>query len=296
MGKFDNNISCRTDLAMESVETGRLTSGVSTQKSTKENILIIRIKVETKKAALALQKPVGEYVTFNVSNFKSPNIDIIGEAKVIAKTMEEFFPKNENGVLIVGLGNSDITPDALGPKAISYCFATRHISGELKKSIGMEQLRSVCAIATGVLGKTGIETAEIVSSLVKSLAPSFVVVIDSLAAKSVTRLGNTIQMSNVGISPGSGVQNARKELSFATLGVPVIAIGVPMVVDMATIAPEADADADPAQTSENEVQTMMVTPREIDLCIEHAAKMVAYSVNKALQPALSMEEIVALVG
>lgn len=290
----------RTDLALECIEAANLDmasmsdiKGITKNEIHKGNIIIVRVKISDEIVADKLKKPIGEYITFSVSDFKSPSVNIIEEAKIIAEVLSDFFPKNENGALIVGLGNSDITPDALGPKAISYCFATRHISGELKKSTGLNEIKSVCAIAPGVLGKTGIETAEVVKSLVGSLKPSFVVVIDALAAKSVTRLGNTIQVSNTGISPGSGVQNARKELNEHTLGVPVIAVGVPMVVDMSTIAHDMLGE-NAAKISTNG-ENMMVTPREIDLCIEHASKMVAYAINKALQPALTMEELVSLI-
>ncbi len=297
-------MSIRTDLALERLElNGKITpTGVKKHEETKQGILIVNVEVETDEAAALLNKPKGQYITFNVSDFKTPSENFMSEVETVAEELSKIFPQNDKGVLIVGLGNSDITPDALGPKAISYMFATRHIDDDLKKSIGLEGIKPVCVIAPGVLGQTGIETAEITASLAKQLKPSFIIVIDALAAKSIERLGTTIQVSNTGISPGSGVQNRRKELSENTLGVPVISIGVPMVVDMTTIAYDLLGEGNPNNSSKSNPivsdrgRTMMVTPREIDVVIEHAAKMVAYSINKALQPTLSLDDLVALVG
>ena len=192
-------------------------------------------------------------------------------------------------MLVVGLGNRDITPDALGPNAINYILATRHISPELAHEIGLDGLTPVSAVATGVLGQTGLETAEIVGAICKQTRPTAVIVIDALACKSLDRLGKTIQMSNTGICPGSGVQNARKELNRKTLNTTVVSIGVPMVVDLRTIVSEITGSSPELQSN------MMVTPREIDALIEHSSKTIAYSINKCLQPTLDIETIAALV-
>ncbi|MEG1996698.1 MAG: GPR endopeptidase, partial [Oscillospiraceae bacterium] len=166
---------------------------------------------------------------------------------------------------------------------------TRHVLNGVSSSNGLNSLQSVSAIAPGVLGQTGIETSQIIRSICNEIKPSCVIVIDALASKSISRLGRTIQISNTGISPGSGVQNSRSELSKKTLGVPVICVGVPTVVDMATIAKDILGVGE-TENGEN----MMVTPREIDLVIEHAAKTVAFSVNLALQPSLTLQDLVAL--
>lgn len=283
----------RSDLAVECMDAADIGIGINKHERTVGGITVVQVTIENAEASMRLKKPRGRYITFNVSDFRSPAVDIIEEAKSVAEILAEFLPQNERGALIVGLGNAEITPDALGPKVVAASFATRHISGELKESVGLAGLTPVAAIAPGVLGKTGIESCEVVRALVQSLNPSFVIAVDALAAKSIDRLGNTIQVSDTGIAPGSGVQNARSALNEETLGVPVIAIGVPMVVDMATIA----EDMFNRPLSDGSTQTgMMVTPREVDLCIEHAAKTVAYALNKALQPALSMEELIALAG
>lgn len=291
-------MSIRTDLALERLEmNGEITpAGVSKHEEDKDGMLIVKVDIETEEAANLLNKPKGTYITFNVSDFKVPSDGFEKEVETVANELATLFPENKNGALIVGLGNSDITPDALGPKTISYTFATRHIDDDLKKAIGLEGICAVSAIAPGVLGQTGIETAEVVASLVKEINPSLVIVIDALAAKSIDRLGTTVQVSNTGICPGSGVQNRRKELSQATLGVQVISIGVPMVVDMTTIAYDLLGEGHENNKVSDKGRTMMVTPREIDVVVEHAAKLVAFSINKALQPTLALEDLVALVG
>ncbi len=277
-------MSIRTDLAIERLEMNGeiLPTGVTKKESENDGVKTIRVEIETDEAENLLQKSKGTYLTFYVSDFKNPTESFLNEVEVVSEQLRTILPKNEKGALIVGLGNSDITPDALGPKTVSYLFATRHIDDALKQAIGLTGISSVCAIAPGVLGQTGIETAEIISSLTKELKPSVVIVVDALAAKSIDRLGTTIQISNTGIAPG--------------LGVPVVSMGVPMVVDMTTIAHDIfNEEIDNNRMSEKG-RTMMVTPREIDVVIEHAAKMVAYAINRALQPTLSLEELVSLVG
>ncbi len=168
-------------------------------------------------------------------------------------------------------------------------FTTRHIGREMAERLNLPDLLRVSALAPGVSGQTGMETAEIVTALCEQTKPDFVIAIDALAAGSVARLGTTIQLSNTGISPGSGVLNKRKELSRATLGVPVLSIGVPTVVDLNTICQGA-------QEKGQAEKSMMVTPREIDTLIEHAAKTIAYALNRTFQPGLSLEEIAALTA
>lgn len=285
----------RTDLAVERLDGHPLPpdGGVKQEQFTQSGIEVTRVSVLNQEGAQAVGKPIGEYLTVSVSGFRSATADFEKEVEAVAALLRPLLRQTERGTtLVVGLGNRDITPDALGPKAVNYILATRHISQELAANIGLEGLRPVAAIATGVLGQTGIETAEIVAAVVNRLHPACVIVIDALAARSVDRLATTVQLSNTGISPGSGVQNKRQELSEQTLGVPVLSVGVPMVVDMATIAAEFSGAADLGGKGRD----MMVTPREIDLAVEHAAKTVAFAVNRALQPELSLEEIMGLVG
>ena len=201
----------------------------------------------------------------------------------------------EGMVLVVGLGNAQITPDALGPLTVRQILATRHIPAQLAEQTGLSGLRPVAAIAPGVLGQTGIETGEIILSIVRDLSPAAVVAVDALAAGSPERLGCTIQLSDSGISPGSGVLNARKELSRQSLGVPVLSLGIPTVVDGGTLVCGLLGCEDESRVPE-EARAMMVTPRDVDALIERGAKHLSLALNAALQPQLSLEEISYLVS
>ena len=206
----------------------------------------------------------------------------------------------EGTILIAGIGNETITPDALGPKSADNILATRHITGELKRSLGLSGLRSVAVLAPGVLGQTGIETGELIKSVVESIKPSAVIVIDALASRSLSRLGCTIQISDAGISPGSGVGNHRLSLNKETMGIPVIGIGVPTVVDAQTLALELIPEAKLSYQQKGLVsprgEQMIVTPREIDLLIERASRLVGMSLNCALHKGLSVEDFCLLLA
>lgn len=236
---------------------------------------------------------IGEYLIEKIEEENATHITITlpslilhggfldeGEA-VLAEQISSLVPKGDGTVLVAGLGNREITPDALGPAAIGRIFATRHISRELAKQINLEQLRSVASIAPSVLGKTGIEVAEILSALSGAVKPKAVIVIDALCAADINRLGCTLQISNGGIRPGSGVKNSRAEISQNTLGVPVIAIGLPTVIDAAGIISTGEP--------------FVVTPKDIDLLIDRAATLIGNAVNIALQPDTDAEILRALV-
>ena len=212
---------------------------------------------------------------------------------LLARELAALLP-GEGPVLVVGLGNRQITPDALGPETARQILATRHIPAQLAAETGLTGLRPVAALAPGVLGQTGIETGEIVRSIVRDLRPAAVIAVDALAAQSLSRLGVTIQLSNSGISPGAGVLNARQELSAQTLGVPVLSAGIPTVVDGATLVEDL-AGGDPAALPP-EAHGMMVTPRDIDALIARGAKHLSLAINAALQPQLSLEDINYLVS
>ncbi len=195
-------------------------------------------------------------------------------------------------MLIAGLGNRNITPDALGPESCSFILPTRHIGKDIQKSTGLGALRPVAVTAPGVLGQTGVETAEIIHGLVNSLSPCAVIVIDAFAARKLSRLGSTIQISDSGIVPGSGVGNSRSEISKNILGVPVISIGIPTVVDALTLANDIMQNNSESKNGEN----MIITPREIDLVISRGAKLIGMIINKALQPDISVSEMLELVS
>lgn len=198
----------------------------------------------------------------------------------------------ENGtILVIGIGNPDITSDALGPLAAQTVIATRHIFGELAKSTGLSDLRSAAVISPGVLGKTGIETGEVVLSLIKTIDPAAVIAVDALASKSVSRLGTTIQISDSGISPGSGIGNNRLRLNKETLGIPVIGIGIPTVVDAYTLV----SDLTGREAEFDSERNLMVTPKEIDLLAERGAKLIGMAINCALQQNYSFEDLARLI-
>lgn len=281
----------RTDLAMErlEIEGSPHLSGIEQREYKKEGIHVSRLKINSKEASVRLQKPLGTYITVDVTPFQSVSVNFEGELDVVAKEVATLLPQ-EGTILVAGLGNSDITPDAIGPQTAAGVLATRHFSaGETAKVL--PGLRPVAVISPGVLGKTGIETAEIIRSVCDFIQPSAVIAIDALASSHIDRLGCTVQISDTGISPGSGVQNKRKELSRETLGVPVVALGIPTVVDMSTIA--EDLTENVLKTS-LEHSGYMVTPREIDVIIKQAAQTLSLAINKALQPMLTIEEIMGL--
>jgi len=292
----------RTDLAMEVKESikGDIDGVISSDLQIGE-VKITRIKVVNEQGEQTLGKPMGDYVTVEVPSFTDNTGELDERLEVISTEIGQLLPK-EGDILVCGLGNTDITPDALGPKAADKILATRHISGELARSIGLEGLRSVCVLSPGVLGQTGIETGEIILSLVQKIKPAAVIVIDALASRKLSRLGCTVQISNCGISPGSGVQNKRMEISQKTLGIPVVAVGVPTVVDCATLAADLAEESGVPESStlrekvEPRGAEMMVTPKEIDLLVERAAKLIALSINCAIQPSLSREDIIELAA
>ena len=207
-------------------------------------------------------------------------------AQELAAEIESFIP--EGDILVAGLGNNDITPDALGPQAAAKVLATRHLRDELDNDEEqfLTSLRRVSSFAGGVLGQTGIESAEMIRAICRELKPAAVIAVDALACSDVSRLGTTIQISDSGISPGSGVANTRRELSQRVLGVPVIAVGVPTVVDMHTIV-RSFTEAEIGE----ELPNMMVTPRDIDRLTERASQLIAFGINLALQPTMSFEDV-----
>ena len=291
----------RTDLAMEAVQLLELTdNGIKQHKKNIGDLEITQVTIETDSAAKKLGKLKGEYITVELPTFTDNFQDVDDKIEVISKQIRFLLPR-EGLIFVIGLGNEAITPDALGPKTIKSILATRHITGEIARSTGLEALRSVAAIAPGVLGQTGIEVSEIIQSVVKKINPAALIVVDALASMETSRLGTTIQICNTGISPGSGVGNARPGINQESMGVPVIGIGVPTVVDAQTLAQNLFDSAE-SQNSEKITQKtaprgepMMVTPREIDLLIERASKLLAMSINSALQPNFSVEDIMSLV-
>lgn len=271
----------RTDLALESYESHEKTKidGVVV----KEENNVTTVRVLDKNGAAVIGKPVGNYITLKVKSFVNDTDIFDGRLNEFAGVLKSILPENIRSVLIAGLGNKNITADALGPKTNGYILSTRHIIDDLKKTSGFENLFCVSTITTGVLGETGIETSEIIKGVVQQVKPSCVIAVDALAASSAQRLGNTVQFSDSGITPGSGVGNHRFEISRKTLGVPVISIGIPTVVSASII-------------SGNSADCAFVTPREIDRITEQGAKLIGMGINVCLQKDIDTRDLFALVG
>ena len=278
----------RTDLAVESFSEEELPRGVKRMKRGR-TFNITEIIISDDSCLKTLGKGKGRYITLETGSLSrfSDNYDEMTEE--FAEELRKLLPEGE--ILVAGLGNNDITPDSLGPLVTSKVLATRHLRDELdsNEESFLTSLRRVSTIAGGVLGQTGIETSEIIRALCREIKPAGVIAVDALACSEVSRLGTTIQLTDSGISPGSGVSNARRELSEKNLGIPVIAIGVPTVVDMYTIV-RSFTGIEPDSAMPN----MIVTPRDIDRLIERASLLVAFGIDLALHNELSLSDVKSL--
>lgn len=322
----------RTDLALEAhellkenelnqgVNERRDPPGVDVENAGTDDIKITRVKVTSPTGEASIGKPMGNYVTLEVPRLKE-NDQVLYEdtCKALAKELTAILKLNEKStILVVGLGNWNVTPDALGPKAVSGLMVTRHLLEYVPEQVD-NGVRPVCAVAPGVLGITGIETGEIVRGIVDRVKPDVVIAIDALASRKMERVNTTIQISDTGIAPGSGVGNKRMELSKETLGVPVIAIGVPTVVDAATMAndtidlvidsliKEAKEDAHfynmlknidrnekyqlIQQVLQPYVGNLVVTPKDIDDVVDRIAKVIANGLNIALHQGITLNDV-----
>lgn len=288
----------RTDLACEKEQQLKVSDkfkngvgGIEKEELFKGDLKITRISVRTDEAAQLLEKPVGNYVTISCERgFDCMPDRIIQIAEAVCCELKRI-SGGCKAPLVAGLGNEGITPDSLGVLVSKKIFATRHIR-ELAPELYSEKMSEVAVIATGVTGNTGLESAEIVKSLCDGISPDVVFAIDALACSDVRNLGKTIQITDTGISPGSGVNNARAELSEKTLGCRVIAVGVPTVVDMLT----AVSQLSDAESLEDGYASMMVTPREIDRVAASSAAVISTALNMLFHPSISPSEIEGLVG
>ncbi len=266
----------RTDLAVEAAVNCRLGEEDVTQQTQKIGTLTIhRTRVLTPKGEAAVGKPRGRYITVCLPQLTDNERDLSQHAALIGKELAAMLPP-EGTVLVVGLGNRTVTPDALGPATAALVLATRHIRGEFARAAGLTDLRPTAVVTPGVLGQTGTESSETVRGVCREIHPGAVIVVDALAAGEAERLGRTVQLCDSGIAPGSGVGNNRRPLNREVLGVPVIGLGIPTVVDAVI----------------NGDTPMMVTPREIDLMIARGARLLAMAIHAALQPHYSPMELV----
>ncbi len=283
----------RTDLALEAAADAALREGQDLRRSCRRRgrLTVHRLEVLSDRAAQRLEKPRGQYVTVQLPALSDDERELTAHAACVQAELKQLLPA-AGTVLVVGLGNRTVTPDTLGPAAADMVLATRHIRGEFARSAGLEDLRPTAVLTPGVLGQTGTETGEIVRGVCREVQPAAVIAIDALAARSPERLGCTVQLCDTGIAPGSGVGNDRRPLNRESLGVPVIGIGVPTVVDAATLVQAYQSGT--AEPPLMAATPMMVTPREIDLVIARAARLVALAINGALQPAYAPLELVSV--
>lgn len=287
----------RTDLAVEARElAGGSVKGIDYKTYSESGLSISRLTVKTEKAKQTLGKDIGTYITVALPSLTDNFTSTDKRLAAIGREIRRLIPVN-GLILVVGLGNEEITPDALGPKTALKVLATRHIQGELARSAGLDGLRPVAVMNTGVTGQTGIETGEYILSVVKRIRPNAVVVIDALASRRLERLGTTLQISDAGISPGAGVGNHRTRINKNTIGVPVISVGVPTVVDVQTLAGDL-LGLERQGELENLPKlsrNMVVIPREIDLLTERASRLLGFALNAALQDKFSLSELVELM-
>jgi len=294
-------LTTRMDLAMEANalreenagKTSRL-KGVKAKESQWEGFSVHRLAILDQEGSEAVGKPVGTYLTLDIAPYWKREADGFSRViRAVSRLLAPFLPE-EGTVLVAGLGNAAMTPDALGPRTVEQLLITRHLREVLP------MLRPVSALAAGVLGTTGIEAAEWIRGTAEHVRPAAVIIVDALAARGLDRLCSTVQISDTGLIPGSGVGNHRMALDRAALGVPVIAVGVPTVVDAATAARDVltacggkEEDLPPLQGYGSRY---FVTPDSIDLKIRELGKLLGYGIGLALHPQLTEEDLTALLG
>ncbi len=308
--KVMGNFQVRTDLALEARESiGEAESelrGVSVEEYYREteDVRVTKVTIDTRNAAKTMGKPMGIYVTMEAPAMVEPDEDYHREiSKCLAEELLKLLPEEEEeqNILVVGLGNREVTADALGPQTVDNLYITRHIVREYgKAAYSCNRMPLLSALEPGVMAKTGMETAEIVKGVVSETKPDILIVVDALAARSTKRLNRTIQITNTGIQPGSGVGNHRNALTKESLGVPVIAIGIPTVVDSATIVMDAmekllegeeNVDAVKYMSRQQppfpELNNMYMTGKDIDAVIKRISFTVSEGINIAMEMRMS---------
>lgn len=283
----------RTDLAVERREMAPESElrGIISREKQNESCRATIIEIISPEGEKALKKPMGKYITLEMDSFPDTSELFDGRFQMLLTSLEELIPKNGD-ILVAGLGNPFITPDAVGPECAKSVLATRHIGDSEKKELKLPSLRNVSVVSPGVTGKTGIETQEIILGVAEKIKPSALIVVDALAAGSVSRLARTIQLCDTGIEPGSGVRNSRKAIDKGLLGIPVVAVGVPTVVDAASLAMELTGQQ--IEKDFSRYADMVVAPRDTDIITSGASRLIALAINCALQKNLSKEEIISL--
>ena len=297
----------RTDLAAEARdlwresagETGAL-PGVEARQETENGFPVETIRILDERGEQAMGKPRGTYVTIELEPVLRRETGAFRRgAGVVAAHLRSLLDLREGeSVLLAGLGNRAMTPDVLGPMTLEHVLATRHLVTSLPETFG--GLRPVSLLETGVLGTTGLESSELIRAVVRRLRPGAVVAVDALASRRLDRVCRTLQLADTGIAPGSGVGNSRPELSRGSLGVRVVAVGIPTVVDAATLAADLTARSGlgerPLEDFASAAEGLMVTPREIDARMRELSRLLGYGLNLALQEGLTIEDFTALMG
>ena len=322
-----NSFSVRTDLAIEARELAQQNAqaadqleGVDVETKEDPDYFLTHVRIHSEEGSRLMGKPKGDYITLESEKLKENDVECHEKIiKLLAENIRSLVNFGEDDcILVAGLGNWNITPDALGPKVVSKILVTRHLQGTLPEEIE-KTVRPVAAVSPGVMGITGIETGEILKGIVDKLQPSLLIAIDALAARRSNRINAAIQMSDTGVAPGAGVGNKRMMLDQESLGIPVIAIGVPTVVDAATLVNDTmdrilgemmqqtekgSAFYQTLQSLEQEEKyqmitdilgpytgNMFVTPKEVDAVVDRLANIIANAINIAIHPGVTMEDI-----
>ena len=270
-------VGCRTDLATEELpQNGGELPGVISRQYERDGFAVTDVEVLDEQGSLSLCKPTGRYLTVDLAGFFRREEDSFPRAvELLASCIRQLLPLSpDDSILVAGLGNPAITPDAVGPETAAVTLATRHLKEQMPEDFAMFRPVSVCQ--TGVLGTTGMESAELIRAIAGAVSPRAIVVVDALAARSSEKLCRTVQLTDTGIIPGSGVGNDRAELSPQNLGVPVLSVGVPTVVDAGG--------------------GLIVTPRDIDKYVKDAGKLIAYALNMSFHQGLTVSDIDMFVG
>lgn len=288
-----------TDLAMEArelwqEEAGKTTklTGVRARQWHGKGITVTKVEILDRNGVRALRKPVGNYVTLEwKQGYLREPAGFTAAAVLLGKELSRMIPR-DGPVLVVGLGNGAVTPDAVGPRTLEKLVVTRHLAADFP------QFRSVSAVAPGVLGTTGLESVEVVRGIVEKTKPSCVIAVDALASGSLSRVCATVQLTDTGITPGSGVGNHRRAFDRQSLGVPVVALGVPTVVQAQTllesVSRENKGNSDKTETKCD--KNMIVTPRDIDAGVDRAAKLLGYGISLGLHRGLTVSDVSCFVG
>ncbi|MDR0325146.1 MAG: GPR endopeptidase [Oscillospiraceae bacterium] len=300
-------ISKRTDLALEarellqeSAEAITEIDGVIAREYKRHGCPVTRVEILSEAGEQAMGKPVGTYITVETQGLMRHEEDAFKRTvRAIADELSPLLPVGGMyGVLLAGLGNRDITPDAIGPLAMQNSVVTRHLVDKMPEEFG--HMRPVAAISPGVLGTTGMESAELIQGAIQHVRPGAAIIIDALTSRRLSRLCSTVQIADSGIVPGSGVGNARAALNQKTLGVPVISIGVPTVVDAVTLMADLTEQAGQPEPDWSEIAKfsggLMVTPKEIDTQVETLARVIGYAVSIALHPEMDADDVQGFLG